>query len=456
MTILESTNPVSGEVIATYEAHTDTEVEQRVQATADCFEVWRDVPIGERVTILERAAGLLRDRQEQYAALMAKEMGKPIREGRSEVEKCAWVCEHYAQTGPDHLVHRVVSTDLAQSYVAYEPLGPILAVMPWNFPFWQVFRFAAPNLLVGNTGLLKHASNVMGCAEAIESVWRDAGLPEGGFHALRIRSDRVESLIADKRVRGVTVTGSTPAGRAVAGAAGRHLKPSVLELGGSDPYVVLEDADVLVAAEACVTGRLINSGQSCIAAKRWIVVDAVREAFTARVSTLLGQKQVGDPLNQETDVGPMARVDLRDQLHDQVQASIEAGARCTLGGLKPERRGAWYPITLLEDVPRDCPARTEELFGPVAAIIPAKDEAEAFAIANETPFGLGAAIFTQDARRGLELAQKRLHAGSCFVNTFVRSDPRLPFGGIGDSGYGRELGRDGLLAFTNAKTIALA
>jgi succinate-semialdehyde dehydrogenase/glutarate-semialdehyde dehydrogenase len=402
---------------------------------------------------MSRAAALLRERREEYAALMATEMGKPVLQGSAEVEKCAWVCDYYAEHAERFLAAEAVDSDASRSYVAYQPLGVILAVMPWNFPFWQVFRFAAPSLMAGNTAVLKHASNVMGCALAIESVFQESGFPEDVFRTLVIESNRVREVIHSPLVRAVTLTGSGPAGRAVGAAAGAELKKTVLELGGSDPYIVLEDADLDVAVPACVDSRLINSGQSCIAAKRFVVVDPVRDEFEDRYVTHMMTKKRGDPLDEAVDVGPQARADLRDELHQQVMRSIRQGARAVLGASMPEGPGAFYPPTVLTDVRPGMPAYEEELFGPVAAIIAARDEAEAIRVANDTPFGLGAAVFTRDVERGERIAVQELAAGSCFVNAVVKSDPRLPFGGIKESGYGRELAVFGIREFVNVKTV---
>jgi len=451
-----SMNPATGEVMAEFEEHTGDEVARAVAAAMERFLTWRDRPYAERGAPLRAAAERLEDDLDRWAELMATEMGKPLAQGRSEAEKCAWVCRYYADHAAHFLAPEPVETDASRSFVAFRPLGPILAVMPWNFPFWQVFRAAAPALMAGNTMLLKHASNVPGCARAIEEILTDAGFPEGAFQTLLMGSDRVEGLIADPAVRGVTLTGSTPAGRAVAEAAGRHLKKTVLELGGSDPYVVLEDADLAATVETCVTSRLINSGQSCIAAKRFIVVDAVRDEFERRIVERMGEATMGAPLEGEFDIGPLARVDLRDDLHDQVERSVAAGATLRLGGILPDGPGAFYPPTVLADVAPGNPAREEELFGPVASIIPVADEAEAIEVANETSFGLGAAVFTANEERGVKIAAERLEAGACFVNAFVRSDPRLPFGGIKDSGMGRELSRFGIREFVNVKAVYVA
>ncbi|MFK7987102.1 MAG: NAD-dependent succinate-semialdehyde dehydrogenase [Sandaracinaceae bacterium] len=449
-------NPASGASVRTYTGHTEAEATGFIEAATAAQRAWRRTSFAARAAVLNEAAALLRGRKDRYAELMAVEMGKPIGGGRSEVEKCAWVCEHYAEHAEGYLAPRAIESDAARSYVACQPLGVVLAVMPWNFPFWQVFRFLAPAVMAGNGGLLKHASNVPGSALAIEEIMRDAGLPEGLFKTLLISASKVERVIQHPGVAAVTLTGSTPAGKAVAAAAGAVLKKTVLELGGSDPYVILEDADLDRAAELCATSRLINSGQSCIAAKRLVVVDAVHDAFVEKVKARMQARVLGDPLDEATDVGPQARVDLRDELHDQVVRSVKAGARLVLGGEVPGRPGAWYPPTLLVDVTEDCPAYSEELFGPVASVIRAKDEAGAIRIANDSVFGLGAAVFTRDEERGRRIAEQELEAGCCFVNSFVKSDPRLPFGGIKESGYGRELEGLGIREFVNQKTVYVA
>jgi succinate-semialdehyde dehydrogenase/glutarate-semialdehyde dehydrogenase len=387
---------------------------------------------------------------------MTMEMGKPVMGGVAEAEKCAWVCDYYAQEAERVLADQEVESDASRSFVTFQPIGVVLAVMPWNFPFWQVFRFAAPNLMAGNAGLLKHASNVPGCALAIEDVFREAGFPDGLFRSLLIPGSRVDGVIENPLVRAVTLTGSTPAGQAVAAKAGAVLKKTVLELGGSDPYVILEDADLETAASVCATARLINSGQSCIAAKRFVVVEAVREEFEKRFVAAMAATKMGDPMEEDTVVGPQARTDLRDELHDQVVRSIDAGARCVLGGKIPSGPGAYYPPTVLTDVAPGMPAYVEELFGPVASVIPVPDEVEALRVANDSCFGLGAAVFTRDREKGTRIAREELEAGACFVNAFVRSDPRLPFGGVKESGYGRELSPFGILEFVNIKTVWVA
>lgn len=453
---IESVNPATGEVVATYEAMDDAAAAAAVEAADAAFLDWRERPIAIRAEHLVRAAALLRERRDALAALMAREMGKPLAGGRSEVDKCAWVCEYYADNAERFLEQEHIQTDASESYAAFEPLGVVLAVMPWNFPLWQVFRFAAPALMAGNAGVLKHASNVPGTALAIEQLLRDAGCPENLFRTLLISGSQVEAIVRHPKVMAATLTGSGPAGRAVAAVAGDALKKTVLELGGSDAYVVLADADLDAAAETCAASRLINGGQSCIAAKRFIVVREVLSAFTTRFVAAMQARRVGDPFDDDSDIGPMARVDLRDEVHRQVQASLTQGARCVLGGEVPVRVGAWYPPTVLTEVRPGMPAYDDEIFGPVAAIIAAEDEEDAIRIANDSPFGLGAAVFTRDVARGRQIAQHRLQAGACFVNALVKSDPRLPFGGIKASGYGRELSHFGIREFVNIKTVYVA
>ena len=449
-------NPANGARVGSYEEMSAGDVRAIIRKADAAFQEWRRTPLPHRAELMRRAAGLLRGRSEEYGRLMALEMGKPITGGRAEAGKCAWVCEYYADNAAAFLAPEPVATDASKSFVAFEPIGVVLAVMPWNFPFWQVFRFAAPALMAGNAGILKHASNVPGCAEAIETVFRDAGFPDGLFRSLFIGSAEVGAVIDNPLVRAVTLTGSTPAGKAVAERAGRNLKKTVLELGGSDPYVILEDADIDAAARTCATGRLINSGQSCIAAKRFIVVEAVRAEFEEKFIAYMKSTKTGDPFEEGVVVGPMARHDLRDELHAQVRRSIDAGARCVLGGEVPPGAGAWYPPTVLTDVRPGMAAYDEELFGPVAAIIPVRDEAEAIRVANDSLFGLGAAVFTRDLAKGERIATHELEAGACFVNAFVKSDPRLPFGGIRESGYGRELAMFGIREFVNIKTVWIA
>jgi succinate-semialdehyde dehydrogenase/glutarate-semialdehyde dehydrogenase len=433
---------------------TSPEAVSRVLSSADtAFRRWRRSEFSERTALLERAATLVRRRVDAWADLMAEEMGKPLPQGRSEAEKCAWVCEHYAEEGPKALGPERVETDATRSTIRFEPLGVVLAIMPWNFPFWQVFRFAAPALMAGNAVVLKHARNVPGCAEAVVRLFEAAGAPEGLLQGVFLDDDAAEALIDRREIRAVTLTGSTRAGRAVAARAGAALKKTVLELGGSDPYLILADADLDLAVSACVTSRMNNAGQSCIAAKRLIVVDVRKEELEARLLEALRSVKVGDPRTPETQVGPLAREDLRRALHRQVAGSVESGARLLLGGEIPEGPGWFYPPTLLTEVGPGMPAYGEELFGPVVAIVPVRDETEAIRVANESDFGLGGGVFTSDVARGERIAGAELEAGFVAVNDFVRSDPRLPFGGIKDSGYGRELGTFGIREFVNVKTV---
>jgi len=450
---IQSINPATGEVIKSYDDMTQEAVSEAISKAHDAFLSWRQTTFPKRAEHLRQAANLLRERANPLAKLMTEEMGKPIKDGRAEAEKCAWVCDYYAEHAERFLQPETIETDASKSFVTFQPLGVICAVMPWNFPFWQVFRFAAPALMAGNAAVLKHASSVPGCAIAIEDLCRDAGFPDDLFRTLLIGSAQMEGVISHPLVRAITLTGSTPAGQSVAKHAGSQIKKTVLELGGSDPYVVLADADLDQAVEACVAGRLINGGQSCIAAKRFIVEAPVVDAFTERMVAKMQAVSFGDPMDEKTVLGPMARHDLRDELHGQVISSIDAGAKCLLGGVVPPDKGAYYPPTILADVRKGMPAYDEELFGPVAAIITASDEAHAIEIANDSEFGLGAAIFTQDTAKGERLASEALDAGCCFVNSFVKSDPRLPFGGVKTSGYGRELSHYGIKEFVNIKTV---
>jgi len=451
--VFTSINPATGERIADYPPTTPAELKAALAGAEKAFQAWRRVPIGERAGIVRQVGVLLRSQQERHARLMTEEMGKPIRQARAEVEKCAWACEHYADRGPGFLADEAVATDAGRSFICYRPLGPVLAVMPWNFPYWQVLRMAAPALVAGNVVLLKHAANVPGCALAIEALFREAGAPDGVFRTLLIDHAQLRIAIRHRAVRAATLTGSTAAGSTVGKLAGERLKKTVLELGGSDPYVILEDADLDLAVEACAAGRLVNSGQSCIAAKRFVVVDAVRQEFERRLTDRLQRARVGDPLDDATEVGPLARPDLRDTLHRQVEASVAKGARLLLGGVIPSGLGAYYPPTVLTDVKRGMPAYEQELFGPVAAIVPVRNAKAALKAANDSVYGLGAAVFTRNVEDGTRIAADELDAGSCFVNAFVRSDPRLPFGGIKESGYGRELGVQGIREFVNVKTV---
>ena len=453
---IEAINPATGELIARYDPMTPSAVAKIVDDVHAAFLEWRTATFATRARPMQSAAAILRAEAKGLARLMAEEMGKPVRDGVAEIEKCAAACAFFADRAAAFLAPEPVKTDAQASVVHFNPLGVVLAVMPWNFPFWQVFRFAAPGLMAGNAAVLKHASNVPGCATAIEDVFRRAGFPANLFRTLLIESDQVAAVLEHPRVRAATLTGSGAAGRAIARKAGELLKKTVLELGGSDPYLVLEDADVDLAAKVCAKARLVNSGQSCIAGKRFIVVDTIRRSFEERFVERMRAAKLGDPLDEETEIGPLARGDLRETLHRQVESSIAKGARCLLGGSMPRGVGAYYPATVLTDVHKGMPAFDDELFGPVAAIVPVKDEAAAIAAANDSSFGLGAAVITRDVRRGERIAAEEIESGCVFVNDAVRSDQRLPFGGIKESGYGRELSAYGIKEFVNIKTVLVA
>ena len=451
--MIKSINPSDLQVIKTYNQMQPSELIKIIDLADKAFEDWKTISFSARSKLMLKAADVLKKNKEEYSKLMTLEMGKPVNQSRAEVEKCAWVCEYYAENAEKFLSDELITTDASKSFVTFQPLGVVLAVMPWNFPFWQVFRFAAPSLMAGNSGILKHASNVSGCALAIEEVFREAGFPKNLFKTILVPSSEMESVIKNEKIKAVTLTGSVPAGKSVAKTAGSVLKKTVMELGGSDPYVILEDADLEMAVETCVTARLINGGQSCIAAKRFIVVEKIYNEFEKLFVEKMKSKKMGDPFDESNDLGPQASVSLRDDLHKQVEKSIKLGAELLLGGKIPEIKGAYYPPTVLSNVKKGMPAYDEELFGPVAAIINSKDETEAIKIANDTIFGLGAAVFTSDMKRGEKIAKEKLQAGCCFVNAFVKSDPRLPFGGIKESGYGRELSAFGIKEFVNIKTI---
>lgn len=456
----ETINPANGELLRTYPFFSPERLEATVAAAARAQREWRRVPAEERARVVGAVAGVLRDRTRQLAQIVTQEMGKPLREAVAEVEKSALGCEYYGEHGAAFLADQVVDggagANAASSFVSFQPLGLVLAIMPWNFPVWQVARAAAPALVAGNGVLLKHAPNVPKCALDVVSAFEAAGLPEGLFANLFVDVETAGTLVRDRRVQGVTLTGSTSAGRSVATVAGSEIKRCVLELGGSDPYVVLEDAELERTVEACVTGRLINAGQSCIAPKRLVVHEAVADEFTQAVVERMSSVRVGDPMAEATEMGPMARRDLRDGLASQVAQSIDAGAECLTGGETPDAPGWYYPPTVLAGVKPGMPAYDEELFGPVASVIRAKSEEEALRIANDTSYGLGAAVFTQDLERGARIARTELEAGSCFVNDFVKSDPRLPFGGVKASGIGRELSEFGIREFVNVKTVVVA
>ncbi|MCI5090458.1 NAD-dependent succinate-semialdehyde dehydrogenase [Phaeodactylibacter sp.] len=446
-------DPTTGKNVKSYKLISNKKLNKTIFGAQAAFQEWSRTDLEERARLLREAARILGEEQDALAMLITREMGKLLKDAKAEVEKCAWVCLYYAQNAERFLRDEYIATEASKSYISYRPLGVILAVMPWNFPFWQVFRFAAPNLMAGNTILLKHAPNVPGCALAIADIMEKAGFPKGVFSSLIIDEKRIKKIIKNRVVRGVTLTGSVGAGRAVAGMAGKALKKTVLELGGSDPYLILDDADVIKAAQVCTKGRLLNNGQSCIGAKRFIVMRQVYNQFLEAFKAQMEEAVMGDPLEAETALGPLARQDLRDQLHAQVKKSLKGGAKRLIGGKKPKGKGFFYPPTILTDVKKGTPAYHEEFFGPVASVIQAWDEEEAILIANDTSFGLGSAVFTQNIERGEHIAREHLQAGACFVNEMVKSDPRLPFGGIKDSGYGRELSHYGLREFTNPKTV---
>ncbi|MFH5884845.1 NAD-dependent succinate-semialdehyde dehydrogenase [Halalkalibaculum sp. DA3122] len=445
----KSINPYNGEEIASYTEHTEKEVNSILEKSLEAFESWRKVPIRERSQLMRKAAGLLRKNVDRYARTMTLEMGKPIGESKAEINKCAWVCEFYAENAARFLADEIIETEASESFVSHDPIGPVLAIMPWNFPFWQVFRFTAPALMAGNTVLLKHASNVFGCATHIEELLREAGFAEGIFQNLFIHHDRTEQIMASDIVRAVTLTGSERAGRVVGSLAGKHLKKSVLELGGNNAFIVWEDADMKEAVKTGVTARMLNSGQSCIAAKRFILVGKAYDKF---VPDFLGQVKSlkkGDPMDESTELGPLARKDLADQLSEQVKKSLARGAELLTGGSQQE---AFYEPTVLTNVQPGMPAFDEETFGPVAAIIRAKDEEEAFELASQSRYGLGTTLFTEDIERARK-SVSNIPDGAFFINELVKSDPRLPFGGTKNSGYGRELSREGILEFVNKKTV---
>lgn len=452
---IESINPATGDTLEQFEEMTTGQVDTILEQSHRAFADWRRRSFAERAGLMKGAARVLREHKAQYGKTMALEMGKPVTQGEAEVEKSAWVCDYYADNAERFLADQPRETDASLSYVRFDPLGPVLAIMPWNFPYWQVFRFAAPALMAGNTGILKHASNVPRCALDIENVFRLAGFPDGVFRSVLVGNQAVAAIIGDDRIVAVTLTGSEQAGIKVAEQSGHHLKKTVLELGGSDPYIVLADADVTKAATTAADARLINSGQSCIAAKRFIVVEEVADRFIEIFAVAMQNRVMGDPLDRATNVGPQARVDLRDSLHRQVEASIQKGARLELGGKPLAGKGAFYPPTLLTGVTPGMAAFDEETFGPVAAVIRARNESDAIRLANAVSLGLGSSLWTEDRARARRLAQD-IEAGSVFVNGLVKSDPRLPFGGIKRSGYGRELSEFGIHEFVNIKSVWIA
>jgi succinate-semialdehyde dehydrogenase/glutarate-semialdehyde dehydrogenase len=450
--MLRAVNPATGELIREYPEHDEQEVEQRLKAADEAFKSWRRFDFAERASHLSAVADRLREDTDTLARLLVEEMGKPLAAAESEVDKCAWVCDFYAENAERFLAPETVGTDATKSFIRYEPLGVVLAIMPWNFPYWQFFRFAAPALMAGNVALLKHAANVPGSALAIEAVFREAGLPDGVVTTLLISSARTKYLIRDPVVRAVTLTGSDRAGMEVASEAGRCLKKAVLELGGSDPFIVLADLDPAEAGRQAARARTINSGQSCIAAKRFIVEEEIADRFEEEFTRAMEGLRVGDPLERGTEIGPMAREDLLDALDDQVKRTVAAGAELRTGGKRLERKGWFYAPTVLTGVRPGMAAFDEETFGPVAAVTRAQDAAEAIELANRSRFGLGASLWTGDSARGEDLAAE-IEAGNVFVNGIVKSDPRLPFGGVKSSGYGRELSEVGIRELVNIKTV---
>lgn len=453
--MLHSINPFTGQTIKSYKTDTSKGIQEKLDRTHKASRTWSQLPVKQRAAYLHKLAEHLVANRSAMGQIATDEMGKPIGQSIAELEKCAYTLNYYAENAESLLKEEKIRSEYAESYVCFEPLGTVLAIMPWNFPYWQVFRAMGPILISGNTMLLKHASNVTGCAQAIQKALDDCEFPEGVFELLQIRSEAVASVIADDNVHAVTFTGSTEAGKKVAAAAAMHLKKQVLELGGSDAYIILEDADLHKAAEICATSRLNNTGQSCIAAKRMIVVASVAAQFERLLMEAFEQRPFGDPSDPDTRVGTMARTDLRDELHQQVEKSIEQGAQLLCGGYIPAGDAAFYPPTILSKVAKGMPAYEQELFGPVAGIIIVDSEEEAIAVANDTVFGLGAAVFTNDIKKGKKLASKYVHAGSVFVNAMVSSNAKLPFGGIKQSGYGRELSSYGIKEFVNVKTIAV-
>jgi succinate-semialdehyde dehydrogenase/glutarate-semialdehyde dehydrogenase len=454
---ISSINPATGEILQTFDPLSDRQVDEKLGRAVATFREYRRTPFAERAAKMIQAAELLETEKQSLARLMTLEMGKPITSAVQEVEKCAWVCRYYAENAASHLADEIVQTNATRSYVHFQPLGAVLAIMPWNFPFWQVFRFAAPALMAGNVGLLKHASNVPQCALAIEDIFRRAGFPEGSFQTLLIGSEAVQSILEDSRLAAATLTGSEPAGRSVAAVAGKQIKKTVLELGGSDPFIVMPTADFEAAVTTAVKARTINNGQSCIAAKRFIIHDQVFADFERRFVETMQALRVGDPLSASTDIGPMATAQILKDLEDQVQESVAAGAKILTGGRRAElasefERGNFYQPTVLTDIPKDCPAYRDEIFGPVASLFRVRGLDEAIELANSTSFGLGSAAWTNDHQEQERLIEE-LEAGSVFINGMVASDPRLPFGGIKNSGYGRELSHFGIREFTNIKTV---
>ncbi|MDQ7816306.1 MAG: NAD-dependent succinate-semialdehyde dehydrogenase [Melioribacteraceae bacterium] len=449
---IQTINPASGKIEKTYMEFSKDEVKKSIDDAHEAFLVWRNIGFAERSRLMKNVAAVMRNKREEYAYIITTEMGKPIKQSIAEVEKCAWVCDYFAENAEVMLKNEFIKTDASDSYVEFNPLGIILAVMPWNFPFWQVFRFAAPSLMAGNVGLLKHSSNVPMCALAIEQIFHNAGFPKNVFTTLLIGSGPIKEIIKDVRVKAATLTGSEPAGRKIGEACGKELKKSVLELGGSDPFIVFEDANIDEAAKTAVTARLINNGQSCIASKRFIVVEKIYDEFKLKFINAMEKIKVGDPMDESTELGPIAREDLLYELDSQVKDSVGKGAKILTGGKILPGRGFYYAPTILDNLSKGMPAYDDEIFGPVASLIKAQDEEDAIRIANDSPFGLGASLWTADMEKAKLFATK-IDAGAIFVNGMVKSDPRLPFGGIKNSGYGRELSHYGIKEFVNIKSV---
>lgn len=455
MKTLKSINPYNEKILSSYPIHTREEVFLKIKNANEAFSIWKKKPLDERLQLLLKLSILLKKEKKTLGSLATKEMGKPLAQSIAEVEKSALVCEYYQENAPKFLAPKSISTEAKRSYINYSPLGVILGVMPWNFPFWQVIRFAIPTLMAGNTVIFKHASNVSQCAKALENLFWEAGFPKDSFQNILIPSSEMEEIISHPYIQGVSLTGSSKAGEHIAKTAAPLMKKTVFELGGSDPYIILEDADQEVALKSCIQGRFLNAGQSCISAKRIIIHKSLFDTMENKMLTQVKKLTWGNPMEPHFDLGPLARKDIRDIVHQQVRESVELGAKLLAGGFIPEGKGFFYPPTLLSHVKEEMPAFKEEVFGPVMSLIKAESESHAIELANKSSFGLGSAIFTKNTKRAIEIAEYDLEVGSCFINNFVASNPKLPFGGIKKSGLGRELGPQGILEFTNCKTICL-
>ncbi|MBL7478840.1 NAD-dependent succinate-semialdehyde dehydrogenase [Legionella bononiensis] len=453
---IQTINPATEQLLAVYDCLNDDAINTKIEAGHNAYLSWKNSPFIKRQGLMLQLAHILEQNKEELAHLMSQEMGKPITSGKAEIDKCSWVCEHYAEHAESYLASRTIETEMKTAKVCYRPLGIVFGIMPWNFPFWQVFRFAVPTLMAGNAALLKHAPISSGTGNRIELLFKEADFPPNLFQHIIIDNEGAAKVIQNPYVSGVTLTGSERAGSSVASQAGKYLKKSVLELGGSDPYLILEDADTDLAAHSIVASRLNNSGQVCIAAKRVIVVKAIEKELTQKIMEHISSYKMGNPLDPKTNLGPLARKDLRDNLHNQVEKSMKQGAKLLLGGIIPEGKGFYYPPTVLTDIKPGMAAFDEELFGPVISICAVESEEEGISFANKGKYGLGAAVFTRNVQKGERIASNEIEAGVCFVNSFVASDPRVPFGGIKHSGYGRELSREGILEFVNTKTIAIS